>query len=217
MTIPSAVGSFAVVAGLVTLIPGLDTALVLRSALARGRRQAFATAFGISTGALLWGVAAAMGISALLTASELAFTVVRIAGAAYMIVFGCAMIRASFIRRPSPAPAPARQSPDNAPARNSTFRAWTRGLTTNLLNPKVGVFYIAMLPQFIPQHASHLMMGVLLAGVHDVEALVWFSLLILAGGFARPWLRSRAAQRTIDRVTGSVLIGFGLKLALSEH
>jgi threonine/homoserine/homoserine lactone efflux protein len=99
----------------------------------------------------------------------------------------------------------------------SVLASWGRGVSTNLLNPKVGVFYVAMLPQFIPQHASHLLMGVLLAGVHDVEALAWFSLLIFASGFARTWLRSRRAHNAIDRVTGGVLIGFGLELALSEH
>lgn len=95
----SALLSFAVVAGLVTIVPGLDTALVLRAALTRGRRVAFATALGVNTGVLVWGVAAAAGLSALLTASQLAFTVLRYAGAAYLVWFGVSMIRKA--RRPA--------------------------------------------------------------------------------------------------------------------
>ena len=228
-TIPSALGSFAVVAGLVTLIPGLDTALVLRSALVQGRRHAFATALGITTGALIWGAAAAVGISALLTTSRDAFTAVRIAGAAYMILLGGSMLRASFKRRgenhgddadPLPSDSveqPTAPGPAGRPGPGSAVSCWLRGATTNLLNPKVGVFYVAMLPQFIPRHTSHLLMGVLLAGVHDVECLIWFSVLIIASGFARAWLHGGRAQRALDRITGSVLIGFGLELVLSEH
>jgi threonine/homoserine/homoserine lactone efflux protein len=223
VTVTSALASFALVAGLLTIVPGLDTALVLRSALTQSRAHAFATAIGIGTGSLVWGVAAAIGVSALLTASQLAFTGLRLAGAGYMLWLGGTMIWNS--RRAAPAvgtpdtgtPAAGTldaELPDAAPA-TSIVAAWRRGLLTNLLNPKVGVFYIAMIPQFLPAGTSHLLMGVLLALVHDVEGMVWFSLLILLTGVARRGLSGPWARRITDRATGAVLIAFGAKLAAS--
>ncbi|MEY9872395.1 threonine/homoserine/homoserine lactone efflux protein [Streptacidiphilus sp. MAP12-33] len=215
MSISSAVASFAVVAGLLTLIPGLDTALVLRSTAGGGRAHGFATALGINTGALLWGAAAAGGATAVLTVSQDAYLALRLVGAGYLLWMGVGMLRA-LRRRASLA--------DALPgARATTLRgAYRRGLTTNLLNPKIGVFYTAMLPQFIPPHAPHLAMGLLLALVHDAEGLTWFTLLILAADRLRGLLRhlrvSRAtARRTLDAATGTVLIAFGLDLALADR
>lgn len=216
MTIPSAIASFAVVAGVLTIIPGLDTALVLRAALTKGRRHAFATAFGIATGALLWGAMAAVGATAVLTASHVAYTALRIAGALYLIWMGALMLRQSFRRHGSghgEGGSPLDGLPETGPPDNTPLRSWSRGLTTNLLNPKIGVFYMAMLPQFIPEDSPHLLMGLMLAGVHDAEGMIWFSGLIFGAHVAGRWLRSGAAHRVLDRITGSVLIGFGLKLA----
>ena len=217
MDLLSAVASFAVVAGLLTLIPGLDTALVLRSAATEGRANASATALGISSGALLWGAAAAGGATALLTASETAYTALRLAGALYLLWMGFGMLRS--LRRPV-----STLAVTGSPSEQRTPLAvsYRRGLTTNLLNPKIGVFYMAMLPQFIPAGTPHLPMGVLLALVHDVEGLAWFALLILGverlGALLRRMrVRRRTVQRSLDAVTGSVLIGFGVELALSER
>ncbi|WP_367319442.1 LysE family translocator [Streptomyces sp. HUAS ZL42] len=215
MTVTSALASFAVVAGLLTLVPGLDTALVLRSVAVRGRAHAFATALGINTGALLWGAAAAGGATALLTVSQTAYTALRIAGAAYLLWMGIGLLRA--LRRRESGPALGRE-----PQAEPLSRAFRRGFTTNLLNPKVGVFYTAALPQFIPEHTPHLAMGLLLALVHDLEAMAWFTLLILGAERLKALLRRlridrRTARRSMDAVTGTVLIGFGVELALSDH
>jgi len=228
VTVTSALASFALVAGLLTIVPGLDTALVLRSALTQSRAHAFATAVGIGTGSLVWGIAAAIGVSALLTASQLAFAGLRLAGAGYMFWLGGTMIRNS--RRTDPGsgtvleagrgPGVDDLAPDPVagpgPASvGSIVAAWRRGVLTNLLNPKVGVFYVAMIPQFLPAGTSRLLMGVLLALVHDVEGMVWFSLLILLTGVARRGLSGPRARRITDRATGAVLIAFGAKLAAS--
>ncbi len=207
----SSIASFAVVAGLMTIIPGLDTALVLRAAVTGGRRQAFATALGINTGVLVWGAAAAVGISALLTASELAYTLLRYAGAAYMLWYGAAMLWRA--RHTGPGSEPTTQ----ATTEGGAARAWARGLATNLLNPKVGVFYVALLPQFIPEGAPHLLTGVLLALVHNIEGMAWFTLLILGTELARGRLADARVRRAVDRLTGAVLITFGLRLALSQE
>lgn len=213
MTFGSAVLSFALVAGLVTIIPGLDTALVLRVAVVEGRRYAYATALGICSGALIWGAAAAAGISVLLTASTVAYTAMRIAGAVYLLYLGATMLRDAW-RNPHTLVS----SSDSERAGTTWRRAYLRGMTTNLLNPKVGIFYVAMLPQFLPAGAPALPMGVLLALIHDAEAMLWFALLIGGVGRARRWLTGdgRAAvriRRTTDAVAGAVLVALGLRLA----
>jgi threonine/homoserine/homoserine lactone efflux protein len=209
VTLLGAVGSFAVVAGLLTLVPGLDTALVLRAAVSHGRRAAFATALGVAAGVLVWGAAAAVGISALLLASHTAYTVLRIAGAICMVALGARLVRAA-VRRSPPA---TELEVEVAPGVRA---AWTRGFVTNLLNPKVGAFYVAVLPSFIPADAPHLAVGLLLALVHDLEGLAWFTLLICAAHGARSRLASERVRRSTDAVTGSVLLAFGSRLAVAS-
>lgn len=205
----SAITAFAVVAGLMTLVPGIDTALVLRTAITQGRAQAFAAGAGISLGVLTWGIAAAVGVSALLSASQVAFDVLRWAGAAYLVWLGGSLLVASFRREGVDL--------DGGPVRaESAWTGFRRGLLTNLLNPKIGAFYVALLPQFLPEGVPAGLAGAALAMVHVVEGMAWFTVLILAAHALRSWLQRRAVQQWIDRITGGVLIGFGLKLALSR-
>lgn len=211
MTVTDSLLSFALVAGLLTIVPGLDTALVLRSAISQGRGHAYAVALGINTGAIVWGVAAAVGASALLAASTHAFTALKIVGAAYMLWLGLSLLWATF-RKTKPAAYEV-----NLPPGSSLMRSWIKGAATNLLNPKVGVFYMAVIPQFIPDGASPLWMGVALAGVHNLLGLVWFTLIIFGTGLARRWLRAPRVARATDRVTGVTLVGFGVALALDTR
>jgi threonine/homoserine/homoserine lactone efflux protein len=197
---------------LLTIIPGLDTALVLRSAVTQSRRHAFATALGINTGALAWGISAAVGVSALLTASTVAYAAVRITGALYMVWLGVRMLHQAI--RGTRIDAQEAVEPGIA-APPGVGRAWTRGLLTNLLNPKVGAFYVAVLPQFIPTGTSALLMGSLLALIHDALALLWFTALIATAATMRNALRRPTAHRAIDGLTGSVLIGFAARLGFS--
>ena len=209
MTVASALASFAILAGVLTIIPGPDSALILRSALVQGRKHAYATALGIATGTFVWGAAAAVGAAALLAASELAFTILKVVGALYLAYLGITMIVKSFRRRSAVSDAP-------APV-GSLAAAFGRGALTNLLNPKVGVFYIALIPQFIPEGVAPIGMGLLLALVHVVESVVWFTGLILAAHFARQWLSSPRVSAWIDRVTGGVLVAFGAVLAAESR
>lgn len=211
MTVAEALWGFALVAALLTILPGPDSALVLRSALTEGRRPAIATAIGINSGALVWGAAAGVGAAALLAASEIGFTVLKLVGAAYLVYLGVRLIVASF-RRPTGLDAPMDARPPV-----SLWAAYARGALTNLLNPKVGVFYIALIPQFIPEGANPLAMGLLLALVHALESFVWFAALIVAAEAARRWFTSPRVSRGIDRVTGGVLITFGGLLAAESR
>ncbi|XAS69299.1 LysE family translocator [Micrococcaceae bacterium Sec5.7] len=209
MTIPGALLQFALVAALLTIIPGMDTVLVLRTAISRGHGLAFATAAGICTGTVVWGVAAAVGASALVAASEAAFTGLRIAGACYMAWLGISMLVKSFRRPGSEANAA------SAPAGNARA-SWLTGVTTSLLNPKVGVFYIAMIPQFLPPGVSPLMMGILLPLVHNVEGMLWFAGIIVATHHARRWLQSPAVAKATDRIAGVVLVAFAARIATAK-
>jgi threonine/homoserine/homoserine lactone efflux protein len=198
--------AFTLAAALLTVTPGLDTALVLRTAAAEGARRAFAASLGICLGCLAWGALVAVGLGILLQASELAYLALKWIGAAYLLYLG---IRLIFARRGEVAGGGA----DPAPRAN-----WfARGLLTNLLNPKVGAFYVSFLPQFIPAGASVPSMTLLLAAVHAALGLFWFALLI---GATRPLarlLRNPVLVRGLDRATGGVLIVFGLRLAFSRQ
>ena len=206
MTLGAAVLGFAVVATALTVTPGLDTALVLRAALTRGRGEATATAAGIVAGLFVWGAAAAVGVSALLTASELAYEVLRYAGAAYLIWFGVRLLVRAF------RPGPAADEPHGAVV-GSAWRAARTGLATNLLNPKVGIFYVALLPQFLPAGSDPLLVGLLLTGVHALLSVVWFAVLITLAALLGRRLRRPSTVRAIDGITGATLVGFGVRLA----
>ena len=218
MTFEQAVLGFAVVAALLTLVPGVDTAIVLRSAISRSRGYAWAVALGVLTGTIAWGVAAAVGASALLAASETAYRLFSLAGAAYLAWMGVRFILRSF--RGSAATsteettASTGATADLPELRGNPWRGFGTGVLTNLLNPKVGVFYLAAIPQFMPQDASPIVMGIVLALVHNAFGLVWFGVLILAGGLLGAKLRSPRFLRWLDRVTGGVLILFGARIAL---
>jgi RhtB (resistance to homoserine/threonine) family protein len=200
--------SFAVFAALLTITPGLDTMFVVRTAATSGRRAGFAAALGIGTGCLCWAAAGGLGITALLTASAVAYAVMRVAGAAYLVFLG---VRALWRSRTTPATSvEVTVQPASAPV---SFRV---GLLTNLLNPKIGVFYLAVLPQFLPHGVSPLLAALVLGAVHDVEGLIWFTALIFAVSRARTWLSRASVRRWLDRVTGLVFIGFGLRLALAK-
>ncbi|TMR13452.1 LysE family translocator [Nonomuraea turkmeniaca] len=206
MDIAGSVWSFAAVVALLTITPGLDTALVLRTSLLAGKRPAWGVTLGIQLGTLIWGVLTAAGLSALLAASQPAYDALRWAGAAYLVWMGLRMLLA-------------RHDPQELPEQRQEVGFGTgfgRGLMTNLLNPKVGAFYVAMLPQFLPSEGPHALMGLLLAGVHVVEGLVWSAALIGFASLMSGFLRSAAVRRFLDRLTGVVIVGFGVRLAVSD-
>jgi threonine/homoserine/homoserine lactone efflux protein len=197
--------AFTFAAALLTVTPGLDTALVLRTAAAEGSRRALAAALGICLGCLAWGALVAVGLGVLLEASEVAYLALKWAGAAYLLYLGVRLILV---------PRDDEEDEAGAPARSNWF---ARGLFTNLLNPKVGAFYVSFLPQFVPAGASVPATTLLLAGIHAALGFVWFLLLI---GATRPLaraLRRPAIVRTLDRLTGGVLVYFGLRLAFSRQ
>jgi threonine/homoserine/homoserine lactone efflux protein len=155
-------------------------------------------------------------LGALLSASQLAYTLLRIAGACYLIFLGTTMLlrkSSSIAAMDDLLSAPVRESLGNT----SAGRWFIRGLLTNLLNPKVGIFYVTFLPQFIPAGVAVTSFSMLLAAIHATEGILWFFLLTLTTRSLSRWLRRPRVAKTLDRATGAVLVGFGLRLVLDNR
>jgi len=213
MNVEQTLLSFACAGGLLTITPGLDTAMVLRTAAVEGRKPAMLAGFGICFGCLAWGVAASLGLSALLAVSQFAYKALRIVGACYLGYLGITF----FIRAFSPpSPDGTTESGQKGDVRTDGFQWLRRGLLTNLLNPKVGVFYISFLPQFIPPGVQVWSFSMLLASIHATEGILWFLLITNATEFFSSWLRRRRVVMALDSAIGAILIAFGLKLAFDK-
>lgn len=202
--------AFSGLAALLTITPGADTALVLRSALFRGRPAALATVWGIATGCLVHAVASALGLSVVLSQSAEAFTLVKWIGAAYLGWLGFHSLRGAW-RAGTGAVQPA---PLAAAGAGRSFR---EGLFTNLLNPKVALFYLTFLPQFVSPAGDPLRQSVGLALIHIVMGIVWLSAVTLFVGRLSPYLVRDAVRRRLEAVTGALLLGLGVRLALEER
>jgi threonine/homoserine/homoserine lactone efflux protein len=197
---------FLVASILVTVIPGADMALITRQVLVGGPRLAQRTVFGNLCGILVHGFALAVGLSALLVASATAYTAVKLAGAAYLILLGVQALLAS--RRP-PADAP---PPAGAPR-----RAFLQGLISTVLNPKPALFFLTFLPQFIDRDAPVLPQTLTLVAIHVVVGLVWLTAYARLVHRARVLLTAPRVKAWLERTTGAVLIAFGLRVAVERR
>jgi len=205
VSVEAALIAFVLAAALLTITPGLDTAMVLRTAAVEGPRTATLAALGIVLGCLAWGAAVALGLGVLLGASSLAYTALKWAGAAYLAWLGVRLIlnpRSRF-------------ELEQQGGQRGNWLA--RGFLNNLLNPKIGVFYVSFLPQFTPVGYPTAPFIFLLAAIHAVLGVIWFAALIAATSPMKRWLARRAVVRWIDRVTGAVFISFSLRLALDRR
>jgi len=204
MSIETALIAFVAAASLLTITPGLDTAMVLRTAAVEGPRSSALAGLGILSGCLAWGAAVALGLGVLVAASSLAYTVLKWAGAAYLAWLGI-----NLILRPR-----SKLDLTLADARRGAW--WARGFLNNLLNPKIGVFYVSFLPQFVPAHVAAAPFIFLLAAIHALLGAIWFAALIAATSPLKRALQRAAVVRWIDRATGAVFLGFGARLALER-
>lgn len=195
--------AFSILAALLTIAPGPDFVLVVRTAIAYDRTRAIAASLGICSGLFVWALVSAAGITALLTASKLVFTIVRLAGAAYLVWLGVDAIRHA-----------GHDDTSQTPRFRAPWHAFRTGLINNVLNPKVGAFYITVLPTFIPNGAPVLAMSLLLASIHVVQGIVWLGGVALLVERARRLFTSRRTQRRLERTTGAVLVGFGVTVAI---
>ena len=190
--------AFTLAAGVLVILPGPDSMLMLRAIAVSGRAGAIRTAAGIVTGLTVWITAASIGLAALLKASEVGYTVLRIVGAAYLLAIGVQALRARGTLQ-----------------RTGLFgTGYTAGITCNLFNPKVGVFFVTFLPGLVPHGADVATTSLMFGAIFLVETLIYFAVMLLAVERLTSWLRDDAIRRRIERLSGCVLIAFGVRLAV---
>lgn len=206
MSVTDSLLAFTLAATLLTLTPGLDTALILRTSVAEGGKKAVHAALGIDVGCFVWGALVAFGLGALLAVSEMAYTVLKWCGAAYLCWLGIQLLlrpRHHFTLQA------------DRSVRGSNW--FLRGMLGNVLNPKMGVFYVSFLPQFIPVGHSPLVWTFLLVSIHVCLGTLWSLTLIVASRYASNVLRKPAVVKWMDRATGAAFLLFAARLALSKR
>jgi threonine/homoserine/homoserine lactone efflux protein len=201
-----AVGTFALAAALIVLLPGPDTLVLVRSIVRGGRARGIATTLGILCGLALWVTAAALGLSAVLRASRIGYDGLRIAGAAYLLWLGV-----QSLRRRSVADEPAAE-----PRGGVLGTGFVAGLLTDLLNPKVGVFFVTFLPGFVPSGQPIGLVSLLLGGIYILLTAAYCLALLFLAGRVTGWMSVPRIRRRLDAITGTVLVAFGLRLALES-
>jgi threonine/homoserine/homoserine lactone efflux protein len=192
---------------LAAMAPGPDFVIVIRSVLTGGRRAGMACAVGIGAGVVVWAVVTSLGIAGLLAASAVAFTVVKLAGAAYLVFLGIQALLAA--RRGG------YEQADQPEQTHASKNAFLQGLVTNLLNPKVAVFFLALWPQFLPAEPTFVDSAVL-SVVAGATAMCWHFTLANLITVLRRFLTASKVRRTIDAVMGTLLVAIGVRIAVSS-
>ncbi|MEV7025754.1 LysE family translocator [Kitasatospora sp. NPDC093558] len=203
--------TFAVAALVLIMIPGPDQALITRNALVGGRAAGLYTTLGGMLGLSVHVSAASLGVSSLLVASAVAFTVLKAVGTLYLVWMGIATLRAA--RQSAKGTADAEASE----AAGKTWRMYVRqGFLSNALNPKVALFFVTFLPQFLPTTGHTLGKALVLSAEFVVLYLLWFGLYTVTVDRFGAFLRRPRVRSRIEQVTGVLLIGFAARLALMQ-
>lgn len=194
----------------IALLPGPDTAVVTKNALIHGREAALGSAIGVNVGLSVWTLATAAGVAAILRSSATVYDALKLIGALYLIWIG---VRALWDSR--------RRTGDGAAAapssRSISGRAGFRqGVISNLANPKVGIFFTSLLPQFVSPHGSPLLQMLFLGATFISFNVLWMCSYALAAVRLSDFLSRARVKATIDRFTGVVLVGVGIRLALER-
>jgi len=205
-TVTLRLGSFLAIAIVLTITPGADMALVARNRLTRGRQSAFFTILGICLGCGVHAFLSSVGLSAILARSAAAFEAVKLVGAVYLVYLGVMSLRG----------AKSSDSESTGSAARQPSSSLAEGLVTNVLNPKVALFYLTFLPQFIVPEGSVVFQALVLGGAHLGMGFLWLNLYAALIGSLGKILSSSRARRRLEVVTGTVLVGLGLRLALER-
>jgi len=213
-TIDPQVIAFTGIAALLTITPGADTMLVIRNVMARGRRAGFLTTVGACSGLFIHATLSALGLSVILVRSATAFEVVKMIGAGYLIWLGLRSLRQAFRGQHRAIEDIGDAASQERPARGGC--SFVEGLMSNVLNPKVSVFYLALLPQFMSPGDWVFGKSMLLAAIHWVEGILWLSAVTLFLGEFRSLISQPRVRRAIEATTGAILIAFGLRLAMER-
>jgi len=206
------------VVAVITVLPGPDMALATRNAVRGGSRAAWWTGVGFLTGLVVWAVASIVGLAAVIAASGRLFDAVRLAGALYLVVLGLGALRSAITGRDGGASRMrlAADDPGAAPPPASRLGYWRQGVTSNLLNPKIALLFLTLLPQFVTAGEPRTETTAELALVFLVIATVWWATFSLAVGALGRALARPAVRRTIEGVAGAVLVGLALRVAVER-
>jgi len=202
------------IAAVLTITPGADMALVAKNVFTRGRRGSFATILGICSGLFVHATASALGLSAILAKSARAFEIVKWMGAAYLFYLGVMALRRAIRGEAPPSTAPLESS---AKQRSGWWGAFSEGMLTNILNPKVALFYLTFLPQFIAPGDPVLRVSLFLASLHVAMGLIWLSIYSSALHKLNTKLAGGRVRRGIAAVTGGLLMALGAKLVFARR
>jgi threonine/homoserine/homoserine lactone efflux protein len=198
--------SYMVAVILLTITPGVDTALIIQSTLGGKTANAYRAAVGIVLGCAVWGVLVALGLGAVITSSEVLYYALKTIGAGYLVWIGIAALRGS-----------ANAAPNGQIKSESSSHYIKRGFLANMLNPKVGLFYLSLLPQFVPETAQVTLYSLFLVGIHILLSLVWFWIVIHSIKRTQQSVMSHRVTTYLEKFTGVLFIGFGLKLLASSR
>lgn len=203
-------------AALLTITPGPDTMLILRNVMARGRLAGAATGAGACCGLSVHATLSAFGLSAILLYSATAFTIMKLLGALYLVYLGTRTLWDAY-RTHTPVDATICEgSPLLRGGRSQLRKSWTEGFISNVLNPKVVVFYLAILPQAIADHSKVVEQSLLFAAIHFGIAIVYCTGLSFCLGSVRSVLLKPAFKKKLETVTGGIMVVFGLRLAAEQ-
>ncbi|KJZ15774.1 threonine transporter RhtB [Marinomonas sp. S3726] len=194
---------------LLTMSPGVDTIIVMRNSAVAGYKKGLLTSLGICLGLFGHAAVSALGLSVILLGSASMFTALKLAGAAYLIYLGYQSLKSA--ARPT-----GLIVSQEGMSALSHFAAFRQGLLSNVLNPKPIIFYMAFLPQFINPEYSALQQSLFMAFMHFSIAMIWQGVLALLVHRAKTWLAKPQVSRVIDGLSGTLLLGFGTRLALQE-
>ena len=200
--------AFIAVAAALAVTPGADTLLVIKNSVRAGQRAGWATTGGILSGVMAHALLSALGLSVVLAQSDRLFFLIKSLGAVYLVWLGVRALWQS--SRPLP-------RADGRPMALPCSSAFREGLLTNVLNPKVAIFYIAFLPQFISVDDPVLAKSIVLAGIHNGFSLIWLGGLVWALSRGQHWFQRSGVQKALARVSGTLLVGMGVKLFLTER
>lgn len=214
--------AFAGVALIINVTPGLDTLLVLRTSVAQGRGGGFVAALGVLTGCCAWALATAVGLTALLTASHLAYDTVRVCGAAYLAWMGASTLWHA--RRRERVPEGTDNTGEGTPAEwpggstpRGRFAAFRAGMGTNLLNPKAGVFYMSLVPQFMPHDAPVFGTTMLFSAIDVAELAIWYWVISRTAAALSDRIRRPSFRRRMEQVSGIAFLGFAVNLLAEDR
>jgi RhtB (resistance to homoserine/threonine) family protein len=206
--------AFAGIAAVLTITPGADMALVAKNAFTRGRRASFATIVGICSGLIVHATASALGLSVIVARSARAFAAIKWAGALYLFYLGLSGLWRAIRGKPVIATAITETGEDS---KRAWWTGFGEGLVTNLLNPKVVLFYLTFLPQFIAPGDPVLRVSLLLASVHIAMGFVWLTAYSAALRKLNAAMSRSSVRRALEAATGGLLVAIGVRLAFAKR